>query len=1247
MLLAGASSAAAPSNDAFSAASVLVPTSGSRNGTNIDATKEAGEPNHTGNIGGSSVWYRWVAPYSGVASFDTFGSGLDTVLAVYTGSSVGSLNLIAQNDDALGWKWTSALGFPAIAGTAYYIAVDGYNDGASGPAHGSFALNWDLNPTPAVVQPNDNFASAVAIDGPGGSTQGSNFGATKESGEPSHAGNVGGKSVWFRWTPPYAGTYTFTTDSSNFNTLLAVYAGVDVGNLAEVAANDDAAWNNLRSSVTFAAQAGATYSIAIDGKKFSYSGAASGSYVLDWSSQSGSPTGPANDFFGNPQQLVGASGAVSGTTVGAAKESGEPAHAGNAGGASVWYSWTAPANGTATISTGGSTFDTLLAAYTGSALGALAQVAANDDVGQTKGPSEITFGAVAGTTYRIAVDGYLAPGSSWAARGDVVLAWTVAGSAAPANDNFDAALTLTGVGGIVHRSTLGATKQPGEPAHAGNPGGASVWIRWTAPSDGLWRFYTNGTAFNTLLAVYTGASVDNLTLVGANDDVSPADRTSSVSVIARTGTTYWMAVDGFRGANGPAASGDYTFQWELVGPDPALVANDDFALAWQLNGQHGPVTASNVLSTKQAGEPDHAGNPGGASVWFKWTAPSSGPMYFDTPGSSFDTLLAVYTGTSLTSLTQVVADDDIAYDHWWPDGHYRESFASFNAQQGTTYYIVVDGKASPGGAPARGSIYLDWWLAAPSTGATLLAAGDVHAACDGTNDDKTAQILAGYPDATIAADGDLADPGSTASAFANCYGPSWGVFKNRTRPAVGNHEYDYSPTAASYFAYFGAPAGAPNLGWYSYELGGWHVVVLNSNCVEISGCGPGSTQYDWLQKDLAAHTNSCTLAYFHHPLFASSDLATPGVRPFWDLLYQYGADVILNAHARQYERFTPMAPDGSVDLAHGIREFVVGTGGADPYPVGPRAANSEIVNGSIYGVLKLALSPGGYDWQYLSIAGSTLPDSGHGSCAGGSTPDPQLVAAPPAPTVNTALSSNGQFQVQWKPSADIPSGATYSLYQRSTGSTTYSLVASGLTQTQMNFDSKAPRSEGTWVYRVQAIGSGKTSAFSPDSTPVVVDKSAPLPPLLKPDRPAEYAAGGWWKDLVTISYLSNGDAVLADGTPGSGVDPSSLKQPQSFNNVTTVTFQVKDLVGWKSQNSSLSVKVDSKAPQLDVHCKDVKVGATEYATFTAKDDDSGMASPTSGSVLENSSVKGKQTLSLDARDNVGHVTTKTCNYNVK
>jgi hypothetical protein len=470
MLLAGASSAAPPSNDSFASAEVLLPATGSRNGTNVDATKEAGEPSHAGNVGGGSVWYRWVAPYTGNAMFDTIGSGFDTLLAVYTGPSVDQLTPVASNDDFLGWKWTSQLGFAATAGTAYYIAVDGYNDGTSGPARGTFAVNWDLQGS-QTAQPNDNFAAAVQITGPGGSTTGSTYAATKEAGEPNHGGNVGGHSVWFRWAAPYDGTYTFTTDASQFDTLLGVYQGVGVGSLVQVAGNDDIAWNNLRSSVTFNATGGSVYSIAIDGKRFNYSGSASGAYTLVWSALNGDPNAPGNDAFAYQQPLVGASGSAGGSNAHGSEEPGEPNHAGNPGGASVWYSWTAPANGTVDISTAGSSFDTLLAAYAGSAVNALTQVTANDDLGPAKGPSEIVFNAVAGTTYRLAVDGYLAPGAASPEQGDIVLSWSYTGANGPANDDFDNALPLTGIGGIFTKSSLGATEEPGEPNHAGNPGG--------------------------------------------------------------------------------------------------------------------------------------------------------------------------------------------------------------------------------------------------------------------------------------------------------------------------------------------------------------------------------------------------------------------------------------------------------------------------------------------------------------------------------------------------------------------------------------------------------------------------------------------------------------------------------------------------------------------------------------------------------------------------------------------------------
>jgi hypothetical protein len=1251
LLLAGASSAAPPDNDNFSAAIQLNADTGSYFGTNSEATKETGEPDHAGNVGGASVWYKWVAPYSGDASVDTFGSGLDTLLAVYTGSSVDALTLVAQNDDALGWKWTSKLGFAATAGTTYYIALDGYNDGTNGPAHGTFSVNWNLDAAGAVTQANDNFAAAVAIDGPGGTTTGSTFGTTKEDGEPAHAGTGGGRSVWFRWTAPYDGQFSFSTDGSSFNTVLAAYTGIAVNGLVQVAANDDIAWNNTRSWITFTATQGTVYSIAVDGWKASYSGTASGNYILMWQTLSAS-NGPANDYFVSAQPLTGASGAVNGSSVGAGKEIGEPQHAGNLGGASVWYSWTPTTSGNVDISTAGSSFDTLLAVYTGSAVGSLTQVAANDDIGPGKGASAVRFAATAGTTYRIAVDGYLAAGTTSASRGDIVLAWSIAASAPPANDSFASALTLTGVGGIVYRSTLGATKELGEPNHAGNPGGASAWFRWTAPGDGQWRFYTKGSTFNTLLGIYTGSSVDSLALVGSSDDISTNDRSSSVTIVARAQTQYWIAVDGYRGATGPAASGDYTFQWELLGPDPALAPNDDFASAWTLNGSYGPVTAGNQQSTKQAGEPDHAGNPGGASVWFKWKAPATGPVYFDTPGSSFDTLLAIYTGTSLTDLKEVAADDDIAYDHWWPNGHYRESFASFIAQQGTWYYIAVDGRAAPGAAPARGSIYLDWWLSPPPGDATLMAAGDISR-CDGTADEATASILGQYPSATVAAVGDLAyENGSTAEY--GCYDSSWGAAKSRTRPVPGDHDYG-TPGAAPYFSYFGAAAGAVGKGYYSYELGGWHVIALNSNCDQVGGCGVGSAEEVWLRNDLRAHRNSCILTYMQSALYASSGQSDPTVKPFWQALYENGADVIIDGDSHYYERFAPQDPNGAANTTNGISEFIVGTGGAVlfPTPTG-RLPNSQILNATTYGVLRLVLHTTGYDWQFMPAAGGTLTDSGRGTCAGGYTADSLIVAAPATPVPSASLSATGQFSVSWQPSPDIPTGATYSLFQRSTGSPTYTLVASGLTGTTYTFGATNAMPEGTWVYRVQAKDSVRTSTYSADSTPVKVDKSRPLPPTISPDRPADYSTTGWWKDYVTVTFLDNGDPALADGTAGSGVDKRTLLAPATYktSGIFVATEQIADFAGNQSLTTSLTIRVDATPPVITLTCPtSSKRNRIAYATFTAYDLESGLATPATGYIRLDTSVKtngyrASKVVSVDARDNVGHVSTATCSYEV-
>jgi hypothetical protein len=261
----------------------------------------------------------------------------------------------------------------------------------------------------------------------------------------------------------------------------------------------------------------------------------------------------------------------------------------------------------------------------------------------------------------------------------------------------------------------------------------------------------------------------------------------------------------------------------------------------------------------------------------------------------------------------------------------------------------------------------------------VAAAGDI-ADCTSTGDEQTAALLAKLPANVVAADGDLAYETGTAAEFANCYDPSWGRFKAITRPAAGNHEYE-SPGAAPYYAYWGSVAGTPGQGWYSYDLGSWHVVVLNSNCAFVGGCQAGSPQETWLRADLAAHPAKCTLAYWHHPLFSTG--YTPGeppVQPLFQALYDGHVELVVNGHAHNYQRWAPLSPTGALDRSRGVREFVAGTGGKTLRSVGTRVATQEVANGDTLGVLELTLRTGSYAWKFVPVAGRTFTDSGSAAC---------------------------------------------------------------------------------------------------------------------------------------------------------------------------------------------------------------------------------------------------------------------------
>lgn len=272
----------------------------------------------------------------------------------------------------------------------------------------------------------------------------------------------------------------------------------------------------------------------------------------------------------------------------------------------------------------------------------------------------------------------------------------------------------------------------------------------------------------------------------------------------------------------------------------------------------------------------------------------------------------------------------------------------------------------------------------------LVGAGDIASCKQPQGAEATAKLIDQIP-GTVFAAGDLAYERGTPAEFEKCYGPTWGRFKDRTRPAPGNHEYDGS-LAVGYFQYWGAHAGPPEKGYYSYDLGAWHVVVLNTNCGSqvLGGCGHGSPQELWLRQDLAEHANACILAYGHHALFSSGVFKRhaihPELKPLWQDLFSAHADLVLAGHEHSYERFAPQDPEGNADAKLGIREIVVGTGGRNHDPLGLPIANSEVRNSEIYGVLKLTLSPSIYSWEFIPEEGKTFRDTGAGVCHNASAP---------------------------------------------------------------------------------------------------------------------------------------------------------------------------------------------------------------------------------------------------------------------
>jgi Fibronectin type III domain/Calcineurin-like phosphoesterase len=318
-------------------------------------------------------------------------------------------------------------------------------------------------------------------------------------------------------------------------------------------------------------------------------------------------------------------------------------------------------------------------------------------------------------------------------------------------------------------------------------------------------------------------------------------------------------------------------------------------------------------------------------------------------------------------------------------------YADTGLSPNTTYSYTVDAFDSSGNRSAQ-SVSVSGTTGSPSSGDPVIAAaGDI--AC-GPGDSRwnggagtpgacqelaTSNILFGSELAAVLPLGDEQYEDGTQAAFMQSYDPSWGRVSGLSRPVPGNHEYQ-TQGAAGYYSYFGSLAGDPTKGYYSFDIGAWHLIALNSECAIIGGCGTGSPEEVWLRNDLAAHSNTCTLAYWHRPRFSSGfNGGNSAFAAWWSDLYNAHADIVLNGHDHDYERFAPQDPSQNPD-PNGIREFVAGTGGQEHLAFVNQSRNSQIFNNNTFGVLKLTLHPTSYDWQFVPQAGGTFTDSGTGSC---------------------------------------------------------------------------------------------------------------------------------------------------------------------------------------------------------------------------------------------------------------------------
>lgn len=366
----------------------------------------------------------------------------------------------------------------------------------------------------------------------------------------------------------------------------------------------------------------------------------------------------------------------------------------------------------------------------------------------------------------------------------------------------------------------------------------------------------------------------------------------------------------------------------------------------------------------------------------------------------------------------------------------------------------------------------------------------------------TGNVLASINPVVVLPQGDTQYTYGTSTEYAGSYDKvAWGADKGISRPAPGNHEYN-TTGATGYYGYFGANAGDPTKGYYSYSVSGpggafhWHMIVLNSECAQVGGCGVGSPQEIWLKNDLAANPGTCTMAYWHRPRFSSSSTAPSSTTyvPFWNDLYAAGSDVVLNGHAHDYERFSPQTSSGASDPTKGLTEFVVGTGGDDFHQMGTAIANSVVRNNNSFGVMKMTLHSGSYDWQFIPASGYSFTDSGTASCHSAGTAD---TTAPSQPTGLTATATTPtQANLSWTASTDNVGVTGYNIYRGMNGSTPTLLTTT--TTSATTYADSSVVANTPYTYQVQALDAAGNksllSAAASVTVPASTDTTAPTAP---------------------------------------------------------------------------------------------------------------------------------------------------------